>query len=34
MSGAETEMTVEAFSKGVAIPYPYLEESTFREAVT
>ena len=33
MSGAETEMTVEAFFKGVTIPYPYLEESTFREAV-
>ena len=27
-------MTVEAFFKGVTIPYPYLEESTFREAVT
>lgn len=34
VSGAETEMTVEAFFKGVTIPYPYLEESTFREAVT
>ena len=34
MRGAETEMTVEAFFKGVTIPYPYLEESTFREAVT
>ena len=34
MSGAETAMTVEAFFKGVTIPYPYLEESTFREAVT
>ena len=27
-------MTMEAFFKGVTIPYPYLEESTFREAVT
>ena len=34
VSGAETEMTVEAFFKGVTIPYPYLEESKFREAVT
>lgn len=34
VSRAETEMTVEAFFKGVTIPYPYLEESTFREAVT
>ena len=34
VSGAETEMTVEAFFKGVTIPYPYLEESTFRDAVT
>ena len=34
VSGAETEMTVKAFFKGVTIPYPYLEESTFREAVT
>lgn len=34
VSGAETEMTVEAFFKGVTIPYPYLEESSFRDAVT
>ena len=34
MSGAETEMAVEEFFKGVTIPYLYLEESTFREVVT
>lgn len=28
------EMTVEAFFRAVTIPYPYLEESTFREAIT
>ena len=28
------EMTVEDFFRAVTIPYPYLEESTFREAVT
>ena len=28
------EMTVEEFFRAVTIPYPYLEESTFREAIT
>lgn len=28
------EMTVEDFFRAVTIPYPYLEESTFREAIT